>query len=147
VVIEGRYGGIKCYEFSRDIYYLVSCSSLSIESPQAWTIPMAEEMTTDAMVAEYLSNWSVQSKFGKGELVRIFGSVYSVSISWGYLEGIWGELLVSKRGVYGVECKFEGEKVYEIMKLPEGQEVVIEGEYDHGSSNCAYLSNCSLIYP
>jgi hypothetical protein len=147
VIIEGEYGGIVCYEFSRDICRLVNCSLLSIESPQDWTAPMSEEMTAGVMAAEYLSNWDVQSKLGKGELVRIFGPIYSVRISWTYLEGIWADVLVSHRGVYGAEGKFEGEEVYKIMKLPEEQEVIIEGAYDHGSANCAYLNNCSLIYP
>jgi hypothetical protein len=147
VIIEGQHDGIKCYEFSRDICRLVNCSLLSIESSQNWTVPMPEEMTADVMAAEYLSNWDVQSKLEKGELVRIFGPVYSVRISWTYLEGLWADVLVSHRGVYGTECKFEGEEVDEIAKLPEEQDVIIEGEYDHGTANCAYLSNCSLIYP
>jgi hypothetical protein len=147
VIIEGEYGGMVCYEFSRDICRLVNCSLLSIESSQNWTVPMPEEMTADVMAAEYLSNWDVQSKLSKGDPVRIFGSVYSVTIDWSYLEGIWGDVLVSHRGVYGTQCRFEGEEVYKIMKLPEEQEVIIEGAYDYGTANCAYLSNCSLIYP
>jgi len=147
VIIEGKYGGMVCYEFSRDIYRLVNCSLLSIESPQDWTVPMPEEMTADVMAAEYLSNWDVQSKLEKGELAQIFGPIYSVRISWTYLEGIWADVLVSHRGVYSTEGKFEGEEVYKVMKLPEEQEIIIEGAYDHGTANCAYLSNCSLIYP
>lgn len=147
VVIEGKYGGITCYEASRDIYRLVDCSLISMETSQNWTTPIDEGMRGDAISAEYLSNWSVQSKLSKGDTVRIFGSVYSVTIEWSYLEGMWGDVLVSERGIYGAECKFAGEEVYEIMKLPEEQEVIIEGVYDHGSANCAYLSNCSLIYP
>lgn len=147
VVIEGKYGDITCHEFSRDIYHLVDCSSLSIASPQDWIIAIDEEIRGDAMSAEYLSNWSVQSKLSKGDSVRIFGRVYSVTIEWSYLEGMWGDVLVSKKGIYGAECRFVGEEIYKIMKLPEEQEVVIEGVYDHGSANCAYLSDCSLIYP
>jgi len=147
VVIQGRYGNITCYEFSRDTYYLVSCSLLSIESPQTWIIPMPEGLTADAISAEYFSNWDVQSGYRKGELVRIFGRVYSVSIRWGYLEGIWGDLLASRQGERGVVCTFQGEKVHEIANLPERQDVIIEGEYNLGSENYAYLNNCSLVYP
>ncbi len=48
---------------------------------------------------------------------------------------------------FGTECRFEAEEIYEIMKLPEGQEVIIEGVYSHGSVSRAFLSDCSLIYP
>jgi hypothetical protein len=147
VVIEGDYGGITCHEYSRDIYRLVDCSLISMGSSQNWTIPLSEEIRGNATSAEYLSNWSVQSELSKGDTIQVFGSVYSVTIEWSYLEGVWGDVLVSKKGIYGAECRFTGEEVYEIMKLPEEQEVVIEGTYDHGTANCAYLTNCSLMYP
>ena len=145
VIIEGKYGGMHCFQFSHDVCRLIDCSLLSIEEPQTWTIPMAEEMTGDAMHAGYLVN--VQSGFRKGDPIRIFGSVDSVAIDWTYLEGMWGDVLVTLRPDFGTECRFEGEEVYKIMKLPEGQEVIIEGEYSHGSVSRAFLSNCSLIYP
>jgi hypothetical protein len=147
VIIEGKYAGITCHEVSRDIYRLVDCLLLSIESSQNWTTPMNEEMRGDAISAEYLSNWSVQSELSKGDTVRVFGSIFSIIIQWSYLEGIWGDVLVSEKGIYGAQCRFAGEEVYEIMELPEEQEVIIEGVYDHGTANCAYLTNCSLIYP
>ena len=70
----------------------------------------------------------MQSKLRKGDPVRIFGSVYSITIDWSYLEGMWGEVLVTMRLDLGTECRFEDDEIYEIMKLPEGQEVVIEGD-------------------
>jgi len=60
---------------------------------------------------------------------------------------MWGEVLVTMRLDSGTECRFEGEEVRKIMKLPEGQEVVIEGGYSHESGSRAFLSDCSLIYP
>lgn len=145
VVIEGKYGGMRCFQFSHDICRLIDCSLLSIEDPQAWTVPMSEEMTGDAMPAGYLVN--VQSRFRRGDSICIFGSIYSVAIDWTYLEGMWGDVLVTLRLDLGTECRFEGEEVYKIMKLPEGQDVIIEGEYSHGSASRAFLSNCSLICP
>ena len=41
---------------------------------------------------------------------------------------MWGEVLVTMRLDLGTECRFEDDEIYEIMKLPEGQEVVIEGD-------------------
>jgi len=145
VIIEGKYGGMGCFQFSRNICRLIDCSLLSIEEPQTWTTPMAEEMTGDAMHAGYLVN--VQSRFRRGDSIRIFGSIYSVAIDWTYLEGMWGDVLVTLRLDLGTECRFEGEEVYKIMRLPEGQDVIIEGEYSHGSVSRAFLSNCSLMYP
>ncbi len=89
----------------------------------------------------------MQSQFRKGDTVRIYGSVYSITIDWTYLEGMWGEVLVTMRLDFGTERRFEDDEIYEIMKLPEGQEVVIEGGYSHGSVSRAFLSDCSLIYP
>jgi hypothetical protein len=147
VIIEGKYGGITCHEYSRDIYRLADCSLVSIESSQNWTTPINEEIRGNATSAEYLSNWSVQSEISKGDTVRVVGSVYSVTIEWSYLEGMWADVLVSKKGIYGTECRFADEEIYKVMRLPEEQEVVVEGVYDHGTANCAYLTSCSLICP
>lgn len=63
-----------------------------------------------------------------GPRPHFFESVYSITIDWSYLEGMWGEVLVTMRLDFGTECRFEDEEVRKIMKLPEGQEVVIEGD-------------------
>ena len=83
----------------------------------------------------------------EGGPVYISGSVYSITIDWSYLEDMLREVLVTMRLDYGTECRFEGDEVRKIMKLPEGQEVIIEGVYSHGSVSRAFLSDCSLIYP
>jgi len=145
VIIEGKYGGIDCFRLSHDICRLLDCSLISIESPRIWTVPTDEEIIGGTMRAEYLVN--VQSNFRKGDIVRICGLVYSVTVEWSYLEGMWGDLLVSRRGESGAECEFEGKELLEVMKLPERQEVVIEGAYSHGSASRAFLTGCSLVHP
>ena len=89
----------------------------------------------------------MQSKLRKRDPVRVSGSVYSITIDWSYLEGMLREVLVTMRLDYRTECRFEGEEVGKIMKLPEGQEVIIEGVYSHESVSRAFLSDCSLLYP
>lgn len=147
IVIEGKYGGVECHEFGRDVYHLIGCRLVSVENPQAWTQPVSDEARVGAAVAEYLCNWGVQTKLRQGKEVRVYGRIYSTLVGWGYLEGIWADVLLSKRGIYGVMCRFQGEEAYQVMRLPEGQEAVIKGNYDHGSENRAYLRECSLISP
>ena len=145
VVIEGRYYGIMRIPYAHDIYRLVECSLLSIVTPQTWTVPVDEDVKGDAINAGYLVR--IQSEFTKGDPVSIFGRVDSVTIDWSYLEGIWGDVLVTMILTSGTECRFEGEELQKIMQLPEGQEVIIEGEYSYGSASRAFLAKCSLIYP
>ncbi|GEM_PF-6557139 len=145
VIIEGEYGGIKRFPFSHDIYRVVGCSSLLIESTRVWTVSVDEEMIGDAMRGERLAH--TQSGFRKGDIVRVYGPIYSAQIEWGYIEGMWGEVVVSRRSGFGTACRFEGEQLRAIMELPEGQEVIVEGAYSHGSASRAFLTDCVLIYP
>jgi len=145
VIIEGVYGGVKYFPFSHDIYRVVDCSSLLIETPQVWTVSIDEEMTGDAMRGEQLAH--TQSGFRKGDIVRVYGPIYSAQIEWGYIEGMWGEVVVSRRSGFGTACRFEGEQLRTIMELPEGQEVIVEGTYSHGSASRAFLTDCVLMYP
>jgi len=145
VIIEGRYGGITSFLYSHDVYRLEGCSLLSIEAPQTWTTPLHEETIGDALRAEYVVN--VQSGLRRGDIVRVYGPVCSVSIDWSYLDGMWGNVLVTRRVAFGVECRFEGEELHKMMNLPEGQEVIIAGAYSHGSVSRAFLTDCMLIYP
>ncbi len=145
VIIEGVYGGVKRFPFTHDVCLVVDCSSLLIETPQVWTVPVAEEMIGDAMRGERLAH--TQSGFRKGDIVRVYGPIYSNRIEWGYIEGMWGEVFVSRRAGFGTVCRFEDEQLRAIMELPEGQEVIVEGSYSHGSTSLAFLTDCVLIYP
>lgn len=145
VVIEGPYRGITHFLYIRDLYRLVGCLLTSIETPQNWTVPMTEDMKDDAIHAGHLVN--VQARFRRGDTVRIFGSVYSVAVDWSYLEGIWADVVVTIRLDFGTEREFSGEEVFKVLQLPEGQQVIVEGQYDRGSASRAFLTDCTLTYP